>query len=92
MTTDNAKLLTIKKNLKETSTYFRRKKEDVLNYLIEKSNTTGKLPKELHIRRFELNTTFLNELSIGTGITEKTLNRFLAQDDFSSLVNQINLK
>lgn len=61
MTTDNAKLLTIKKNLKETSTYFRRKKEDVLNYLIEKSNTTGKLPKELHIRRFELNTTFLNE-------------------------------
>ena len=62
MTTDNAKLLKIKKNLKETSTYFRRKKEDVLNYLIEKSNTpTEKLPKELHIRRFEQNTTFLNE-------------------------------
>ena len=34
----------------------------------------------------------LNELSIGTGISGKTLNRFLSQDDFSSLVSQINLK
>lgn len=34
----------------------------------------------------------LNELSIGTGITEKTLHRFLAQDNFSDIVNQLNLK
>ena len=34
----------------------------------------------------------LNELSIGTGLSGKTLNRFLAQDDFSSLASQINLK
>ena len=60
-TTDNAKLLNIKNNLEETSTYFRKKKEDVLNYLIEKSKTTGKLPKELHIGKYELNTTFLND-------------------------------
>ena len=34
----------------------------------------------------------LNELSIETGLSGKTLNRFLSQDDFSSLANQINLK
>ena len=34
----------------------------------------------------------LNDLSIGTGITEKTLNRFLAQEDFSGIASQINLK
>lgn len=34
----------------------------------------------------------LNELSIGTGLSGKTLNRFLSQDDFSSLASQINLK
>ena len=34
----------------------------------------------------------LNELSIGTGLSEKTLNRFLAQDDFSDIASQINLK
>lgn len=34
----------------------------------------------------------LNELSVGTGISGKTLNRFLSQDDFSDLYNQINLK
>jgi len=60
-TTDNAKLLNIKNNLEEECTYFRKKKENILDYLIEKSKTTGKLPKELHIGRYELNTTFLNE-------------------------------
>ena len=34
----------------------------------------------------------LNELSIETGLSGKTLNRFLSQDDFSSLANLINLK
>lgn len=34
----------------------------------------------------------LNELSIETGLSGKTLNRFLSQDDFSSLASQINLK
>ena len=34
----------------------------------------------------------LNELSVGTGISEKTLNRFLIQDDFLDIANQINLK
>lgn len=34
----------------------------------------------------------LNELSIGTGLSEKTLNRFLSQDDFSGIAGQINLK
>ena len=28
----------------------------------------------------------LNELSIGTGISEKTLNRFLASDDFTDVL------
>ena len=34
----------------------------------------------------------LNELSIGTGLSGKTLNRFLSQDDFSDIASQINLK
>ena len=34
----------------------------------------------------------LNELSIESGISEKTINRFLSQDDFSGVLNQINLK
>lgn len=34
----------------------------------------------------------LNELSIGTGISGKTLNRFLGYEDFSDVANQINLK
>lgn len=34
----------------------------------------------------------LNELSIGTGISGKTLNRFLAQDDFLDVAGKINLK
>ena len=34
----------------------------------------------------------LNELSIETGLSGKTLNRFLAQDDFSDIASQINLK
>ena len=34
----------------------------------------------------------LNELSVGTGISGKTLNRFLNYEDFSDVVNQINLK
>ena len=34
----------------------------------------------------------LNELSVETGISGKTLNRFLAQDDFSGIASQINLK
>lgn len=34
----------------------------------------------------------LNELSIETGLSGKTLNRFLSQDDFSSLASLINLK
>lgn len=34
----------------------------------------------------------LNELSIGTGISGKTLNRFLDYEDFSDVANQINLK
>jgi len=34
----------------------------------------------------------LNALSIGSGISEKTLNRFLGHEDFSDIANQINLK
>ena len=34
----------------------------------------------------------LNDLSIGTGISGKTLNRFLNYEDFSDVANQINLK
>lgn len=34
----------------------------------------------------------LNELSIGTGLSEKTLNRFLTQDDFSDIASQITFK
>lgn len=34
----------------------------------------------------------LNELSIETGLSGKTLNRFLSQDDFSDIASQINLK
>ena len=34
----------------------------------------------------------LNELSVGTGISGKTLNRFLGYEDFSDVANQINLK
>ena len=34
----------------------------------------------------------LNELSIGTGISEKTINRFLSQEDFSDILDQISLK
>jgi len=34
----------------------------------------------------------LNDLSIGTGISEKTLNRFLGYENFSDVANQINLK
>ena len=34
----------------------------------------------------------LNDLSIGTGISSKTLNRFLDYEDFLDIANQINLK
>jgi len=34
----------------------------------------------------------LNDLSIGTGISEKTLNRFLGYENFSDVANQINLQ
>lgn len=34
----------------------------------------------------------LNELSIETGLSGKTLNRFLSQDDFLNIASQINLK
>ena len=34
----------------------------------------------------------LNDLSIGTGISSKTLNRFLGNEDFLDIANQINLK
>jgi len=34
----------------------------------------------------------LNDLSIGTGISSKTLNRFLDNEDFLDIANQINLK
>ena len=34
----------------------------------------------------------LNHLSIETGISEKTINRFLGHEDFSDVINQINLK
>ena len=34
----------------------------------------------------------LNALSIGSGISEKTLNRFLDHEDFLDIANQINLK
>ena len=34
----------------------------------------------------------LNELSIGTGLSGKTLNRFLSQEDISDIASQINLK
>ena len=34
----------------------------------------------------------LNQLSIETGLSGKTLNRFLSQDDFSNIASQINLK
>ena len=34
----------------------------------------------------------LNNLSIETGISEKTLNRFLTYEDFSNITSQINLK
>lgn len=34
----------------------------------------------------------LNEISIGTGISGKTLNRFLSSDDFLDIANKINLK
>jgi hypothetical protein len=34
----------------------------------------------------------LNDLSIGTGISSKTINRFLGHEDFSDIANQINLK
>ena len=34
----------------------------------------------------------LNDLSIRTGISGKTINRFLDNEDFLDLANQINLK
>lgn len=34
----------------------------------------------------------LNSLSIESGISEKTLNRFLGSEDFLDIANQINLK
>ena len=34
----------------------------------------------------------LNDISIDTGISEKTINRFLNHDDFLGIANQINLK
>ena len=34
----------------------------------------------------------LNDLSVGTGISPKTLNRFLGYEDFSDIAGQINLK
>ena len=34
----------------------------------------------------------LNKLSIETGLSGKTLNRFLSQDDFLNIASQINLK
>ena len=34
----------------------------------------------------------LNDLSIQTGISSKTLNRFLGYEDFNDIANQINLK
>ena len=34
----------------------------------------------------------LNALSVGSGISEKTLNRFLGHEDFSDIANQINLQ
>ena len=34
----------------------------------------------------------LSDLSIGTGISGKTLNRFLDHEDFLDIANQINLK
>ena len=34
----------------------------------------------------------LNDLSVGTGISDRTLNRFLGYEDFSDITNQINLK
>ena len=33
----------------------------------------------------------LNALSIGSGISEKTLNRFLNHEDFTDIANKINL-
>ena len=43
---------------------------------------------EIHID----NINSLNDLSIGTGISSKTLNRFLDHEDFLDIANQINLK
>lgn len=34
----------------------------------------------------------LNDLSVQTGLSGKTLNRFLGYDDFSEIAGQINLK
>lgn len=34
----------------------------------------------------------LNDLSIGTGISSKTINRFLDNEDFLDIANQINLR
>ena len=34
----------------------------------------------------------LNDLSVGTGISTKTLTRFLNDDDFSDIVGQIHFK
>ena len=34
----------------------------------------------------------LNDLSVGTGISSKTINRFLNNEDFLDIVNQINVK
>lgn len=34
----------------------------------------------------------LNSLSVGTGISEKNLNRFLGYEDFSKVAGQLNLK
>lgn len=36
--------------------------------------------------------TSLNDLSVGTGISTKTLNRFLSYDDFADIAEQMNLK
>jgi len=34
----------------------------------------------------------LNDLSVGTGISSKTINRFLNNEDFLDIANQINIK
>ena len=38
------------------------------------------------------NINYLNNLSVETGISTKTLNRFLSYNDFSEIAEQINLK